>query len=366
MKKEEIRDQLESGHFTEEKFSMPLLEWYDINKREMLWRDRRNPYYTWLSEIMLQQTRIEAAREYFRRFTGELPDIRSLAAVSEERLMKLWEGLGYYNRARNLKKAARILVEKYGGQLPADLDQLLELPGIGPYTAGAIASIAFGIKAPAVDGNVLRVVTRYLRWGADIGRMPVRRKTEQMLLAIMPERPGDFNQAIMELGEVICIPNGAPLCSDCPLRRCCLAREGGCQESYPKRAEKKPRRVERKSILVLEHQERIGIARRPETGLLAGLYEFPSLDGQVTQKELWRVFRERGIQASSVRGLGAAKHIFSHVEWHMRGFFVELEETEGLNLLLPDPAQEIIFTSREELQERYSLPVAFHAFLNQI
>lgn len=345
-----------------EHFSVPLLEWYDNNKREMVWRDRMNPYYTWISEIMLQQTRIEAARDYFVRFVGELPDIRSLAEVPEERLMKLWEGLGYYNRARNLKKAAQIVVEKYSGELPADFDLLLELPGIGPYTAGAIASISYGIKAPAVDGNVLRVVMRYLKCGDDIARMPVRRKVETMLLEVMPERPGDFNQAIMELGEVICIPNGAPLCEKCPLRESCQAKASDCQEEYPKKAEKKPRRMEERTLLIYEWNGKLGISRRPEKGLLAGLYEFPSLPGKLTGKKMKDMLAKWGVTPERVTSMGTAKHIFSHVEWHMRGFYVRIENADSIEKL---PGN-IKFVTREELKNEYTLPVAFHFYLKKI
>lgn len=345
-----------------EHFSLPLLEWYDKNKREMVWRDRMNPYYTWISEIMLQQTRIEAAKDYFVRFVDELPDISSLAEVPEERLMKLWEGLGYYNRARNLKKAAKILVEKYGGELPADLSQLLELPGIGPYTAGAIASIAYGIKAPAVDGNVLRVVMRYLKCGDDISKMPVRRKVEQMLLDAMPERPGDFNQAIMELGEVVCIPNGTPLCEECPLHKNCEAGISGCQEAYPVRAEKKARRIEKRTILIYEHKGKIGISRRPEKGLLAGLYEFPSQEGNMTLKASKEYLQNLEILFKDVRSMGTARHIFSHVEWHMKGIYVMLEEHQELESI---PGN-VIFVTRDELKNKYTLPVAFHYYLKQL
>lgn len=345
-----------------EHFSLPLLAWYDENKRDMVWRDHIDPYYIWLSEIMLQQTRIEAAKEYFIRFTEELPDIESLARTSEDRLMKLWEGLGYYNRARNLQKAAQILVRDYDGKLPADFDALLTLPGIGPYTAGAIASMAFGIKVPAVDGNVLRVVMRYLTCDDDISKMSVRKKVEQQILQIMPERPGDFNQAVMELGEVICIPNGAPLCSQCPLRATCLAKAGGCPEQYPKKTEKKPRRIEQRTIFVFEYEEKIGIQKRPEKGLLAGLYEFPSWEGKLTKKEAGEKLKQFGIKHPRIQSLGTAVHIFSHVEWHMKGFLVKLKTGTDL----PGTAGDIFFVTKAELQETYSLPTAFHYYLKQL
>lgn len=342
-------------------FTEPLLCWYDENKRQMVWRDRMNAYYTWISEIMLQQTRIEAAVDYFVRFTEELPDIESLANVDEERLLKLWEGLGYYNRARNLKKTATILVEQYGGKLPADYEQLLKLPGIGPYTAGAIASIAYGIKVPAVDGNVLRVVMRYLKCNDDIMKMSVRREVEHLLSTVMPERPGDFNQAIMELGEVICIPNGAPLCEKCPLQETCKARQCDCQEEYPKKAKKKPRRVEEKTIVVYELNGKYGIAKRPEKGLLAGLFEFPSFPEKMTRKTVLERVEKMGLEVTKVKSMGPAKHIFSHVEWHMKGYHVTLQTGQSEKLLDP-----VVFVTSEELLHRYTLPVAFHHYLRQL
>ncbi len=345
-----------------EQFSTPLLEWYDKNKREMIWRDHFDPYYIWLSEIMLQQTRIEAVKEYFVRFTEELPDIESLAGVSEERLLKLWEGLGYYNRARNLKKAAKIVVQDYGGKLPADFNKLISLPGIGPYTAGAIASMAFNIKAPAVDGNVLRVVMRYMKCDDDISKISVRKKVERHICSVMPERPGDFNQAIMELGEVICIPNGAPLCEKCPLEETCRARAAGCQEEYPKKAEKKPRRVEKRTIIVWEWESRLGIQKRPEKGLLAGAYEFPSLDGWVTEKGMKEKIEQLGMTGYKISPLGGATHIFSHVEWRMKGYHIILDG----GLEEPGLPRDVVFVTREELDQKYMLPVAFHSYFKRI
>lgn len=341
-----------------DKFVAPLLGWYDENKREMVWRDRENAYYTWISEIMLQQTRIEAAKDYFVRFTKELPDIRSLAEVPEERLLKLWEGLGYYNRAKNLQKTAKILVEEYGAQLPADYEKLLKLPGIGPYTAGAIASIAYGIKVPAVDGNVLRVMMRYQASLEDITKMSVRRRVEKELTEVMPERPGDFNQAIMELGEVICIPNGTPLCENCPLEGSCEARRKGVPEKYPKKIEKKPRKIEKKTILIFEKDGKYGIAKRENKGLLAGLYEFPSLAGHLTKKKLEEELKAQGVKVEKIQSFGEAKHIFSHIEWHMKGYLISLAETSN--------KKELTFVTLDELEDTYSLPTAFRAFREKL
>lgn len=347
------------NHLEKKNFSEPLLKWYDENKREMLWRDKENAYYTWISEIMLQQTRIEAVKEYFVRFTSELPDIEMLAQVEEERLLKLWEGLGYYNRARNLQKAAKILVEEYQGELPADYEKLHALPGIGPYTAGAIASIAYGIPVPAVDGNVLRVVMRFLACDKDISKMSVRKEVENRLREIMPNRPGDFNQGIMELGEVVCIPNGKPICEKCPLREGCLAYARGEVENFPKKAEKKARRVEKRTILVYEYEDHYSIGKRPENGLLAGLYEFPSVEGNLTKKKVEQYLCECGIEVNNIESMGQAKHIFSHVEWHMKGFRVFLASEEQL----PEGLQ---LVTKEDLLERYTLPIAFSSFLKKI
>ncbi len=345
-------------------FAEPLLAWYDENKREMVWRDQGNPYYTWISEIMLQQTRIEAAKEYFVRFTTELPDVESLARVSEERLMKLWEGLGYYSRARNLKKAAELLATEYNGELPKDYEKLLSLPGVGPYTAGAIASIAYGVPVPAVDGNVLRVVMRYLKCDDDISKTSVRKNVEQMLREIMPERPGDFNQAIMELGEVVCIPNGAPLCEQCPLQTGCKARGAGCPEDYPKKAEKKPRRVEKKTLFIYEWDGKYAIEKRPKKGLLAGLYGFPGEEGHYSKNRVEKCLNERGILYRKITPMGEAKHIFSHVEWHMKGYRIELEQTGGDKFIEGVP--ELLFVTKEELENIYTLPIAFRYYRKQI
>ena len=346
----------------QDQFVTPLLAWYDKNKREMVWRDRGNAYYTWISEIMLQQTRIEAAKDYFVRFTEELPDIQSLANVPQERLLKLWEGLGYYNRAKNLQKTAKILVEEYGAELPSDYEKLLALPGIGPYTAGAIASIAYDIKVPAVDGNVLRVTMRYLNCDEDIMKMSVRTKMEKQLRAIMPKDcPGEFNQALMELGEVICIPNGKPLCEECPLSHLCLAHKEGREMELPKKAEKKKRRIEKKTVLVFRQGDRIGIVRRPNQGLLAGMWEFPSKEGHLTMQQVKEYLSETVSCEVTVKRLKSGKHIFSHVEWHMRGYEIILPEGKP-----QDVVHGLLLCDLSEVQEKYPIPVAFHIFLHQI
>ncbi len=340
----------------------PLCLWYDRHKRSMPWRDAPSPYHVWLSEIMLQQTRIEAVKAYYERFIERLPDIEALAQVSGEELLKLWEGLGYYNRTRNLQKAAKVVMERYDGRLPADYDLLLTLPGIGSYTAGAIASIAYGIAAPAVDGNVLRVGMRYLGKKDDISKISVRKKMERSILAVIPrDKPGDFNQAVMELGEVICIPNGAPLCDDCPLAGGCRAKKRGNQAELPVKPEKKGRRREKRTLLILEREGRIGIVRRKPSGLLAGLWEFPSMEGHLSLPDIRRLLKQKEAPSAGIRRLEDGKHIFSHVEWHMRGYHILLSSGEPQDIV-PD----IVWAGKEELEKKYAVPVAFHSFLRQI
>ena len=328
----------------------PLLSWFRKHARVLPWREDPTPYHVWISEIMLQQTRVEAVKDYYRRFLEALPDIRSLAEVPEERLLKLWEGLGYYNRARNLKKAAAIAVSSYGGELPASYEELLLLPGIGSYTAGAIASIAYGIPEPAVDGNVLRVVSR-----EDILKQSVKRQMEELLRAVMPkDEAGSFNQALMEIGAMVCVPNGAPHCGECPLRGLCLARRGGLTEEIPVKTPKKARVIEERTVFAVRRKGQVLLHKRPEKGLLAGLYELPGPPGYL---ELSEALDWLGVEAGQVELMEAlpdAKHIFSHVEWRMRGYYILLREgTE---------TKEGFFADRESARETYALPGAFKAY----
>lgn len=334
-----------------------LVRWYEENGRSLPWRQDKDAYKIWISEIMLQQTRIEAVKPYYARFMEALPDLQALAMVEEERLLKLWEGLGYYSRARNLKKCAVTVMEQYGGQLPADYEALKKLPGIGPYTAGAIASLAYGIAVPAVDGNVLRVLSRVLSNREDISQTAVKKKMEQLLIDGMPkDKPGEFNEGIMELGETVCIPNGRPLCENCPLQTDCLAYREGVQEELPVKAPKKARRVEERTVMILLYEGAglVGLRKRPDTGLLAGLYELPSLDGCLTAGQLETSLAERGLKVVELREAGKARHIFSHVEWDMTGYVVKLNS-------LPDDG-DLLFVAHRELKENYALPTAFRAF----
>lgn len=256
-------------------------------KRSLPWREDATPYHIWVSEIMLQQTRVEAVKRYYARFLEKLPTIEALAECEEEILLKLWEGLGYYNRVKNMQKAAKVIVEKYDGEMPSDYDKILELPGIGSYTAGAIASIAFGVRKPAVDGNVLRVLARQEEWEKDIAKTSTKKEAEYILEEQMPENDvGEFNQSLMELGATVCLPNGMPKCEKCPILNCCKSKKHGTIEQYPKKSGKVKRRIEKKTVLLIQKQEYFAVRKRPDEGLLAGLYEFPNQEGFLSEKEV--------------------------------------------------------------------------------
>lgn len=343
------------------RIAKPLLAWYDSGRRILPWREDPQPYYVWLSEIMLQQTRVEAVKPYFDRFIQHVPDIPTLAGLEEEKLVKLWEGLGYYNRVRNLQKAARMVMEKYAGKMPSDYRQLMELPGIGSYTAGAIASIAYGQAVPAVDGNVLRVLARLRMDGGDILSQKTKSRVEAELEKAMPaDRAGDFNQALMELGAMVCLPNGEPRCGECPWKDFCRARQTGRWREFPKKKPKKARTVEEKTVLVIKDGERAALCKRPGKGLLAGMYGFPMLEGYRTEEEVLAYLRGAGLQALHIQPIGDAKHIFSHKEWHMRGYAVRVDELEpakeGGN------GEEWVFIEKQEARERYPIPSAYAAY----
>ena len=310
----------------------PLLAWYDLNGRDLPWRSVVTPYRTWVSEIMLQQTRVSAVIPYFERFMAELPDAAALATVPEERLLKLWEGLGYYSRARNLQKAAKVIVSDFGGALPQSYHALLSLPGIGEYTAAAIASINFSEPVAAVDGNLLRVAARVSGCGEDIMDAKVRRLFRQKLdAAIDLDRPGAYNQAMMDLGATVCLPNGAPKCEICPARTVCEAYKNGLTEVLPVRAKKKSRRVEERTVLLLFQDGRIALRKRPDTGLLAGLWEYPNLPESLDEAGALLALAQLGLSAKSIAPAGGAKHIFTHIEWDMKGYFAEVSgETDDL------------------------------------
>lgn len=319
---------------------IPLLDWYRENARDLPWRQTRNPYHILLSEVMLQQTRVAAVLGYYRRFLAAAPTVADLAALEEDALLKLWQGLGYYNRARNLQKAARQVMEQYGGAFPDTYEGLLALPGVGEYTAGAVASIAFDRVEAAVDGNVLRVVTRLTADPSDITKAETKRAVAAELKVVMPTAvPGRFNQALMELGATVCLPNGAPRCELCPLAHLCQARAAE-DFSYPRKPPKKARKEEQRPVFLLFYEGRVALRRRPNRGLLAGLYEYPdSLEGVAHEIE---------------ETVGEAVHIFTHKQWHMTAFAARAESE-----VLPEGW---LWADWQDWKQTYSIPSAFAAF----
>lgn len=335
-----------------DRIAAALLPWYDENARPLPWRQNVTPYRVWVSEIMLQQTRIEAARGYFERFMAALPTVGALASASEETVLKLWEGLGYYSRARNLRKAAEIVMERHGGELPSDVKALRALPGIGDYTAGAIASIAFGLPEPAVDGNVLRICARLSCCDDSIGDERVKKAFREELRRQYPKtRCGDFTSAVMELGETVCTP-GTPDCPACPLAKLCAANAAGRQTDLPVMPEKRPRRVQQKTVFLLEHDGRTALRKRPASGLLAGMWEFPNIDGALTREDALEKARAWDCEPLDIAPCGDAVHVFTHLEWHMTGYRISCgKETARFT-----------WASRDEQRETYAVPAAFRAY----
>ena len=326
-----------------------LLEWYEGHKRSLPWREDVTPYRVWVSEIMLQQTRVEAAREYYLRWMRRFPTLSDLAAASEEEVLKYWEGLGYYSRARNLHKAAKIVAENHGGELPRDKKALGALPGIGEYTVGAILSIAFGEKAPAVDGNVLRVISRLRAEPLDLAKGETRTAVADMLAPLMPEgQTSEFTQSLFEIGALICLPNAQPHCDLCPLKGSCEAHAIGRETDFPPRVPKAEKRKENLTVFVLEFDGKYALRKRPDKGLLANLWELPNRAGTLSEEEVTALFD------GEIRPLPAAKHIFTHVLWEMTGYLVSLRAFPA------DPT--LRFLSPEEIAEGYSLPSAFSAY----
>lgn len=347
--------------------TMPLLQWYEANKRELPWRSEPTPYRVWVSEIMLQQTRVEAVKPFFERFTKRLPEISALAECPEDELLKLWEGLGYYNRVRNMQKAAKQVMTEYDGVIPADYEALLLLSGIGNYTAGAIASIAYGIAVPAVDGNVLRILTRVAADDTDIMKASFRNRVEEQLRRYMngpafdAAWAGAYNQALMELGATVCVPNGAPHCNECPWGNVCLARKENRIAELPVKKKAKERRMEKKTVLVIRDGERVAIRKRPSKGLLAGLYELPNTEGHLSQDETLAWVKEMGFAPIRIQKLDNAKHIFSHVEWQMIGYAILVEEQYQKEETKQNE-DEVLFVEAWDSKERYAIPAAFAAY----
>lgn len=333
----------------------PLLEWYDKNARILPWRDNPSPYRVWISEVMLQQTRVDTVIPYFERFLYELPTVKALAEVDDEKLLKLWEGLGYYSRARNLKKAAQQIMRDYNGVFPSDVSELLKLSGVGSYTAGAVASIAFGVKAPAIDGNVLRVITRITAFDGDITEREIKSQIKKWVEAILPEgKAGQFNQSLMELGAIVCIPNGVPKCDECPVRNDCSGHHMGIAEQFPIKEKKAPRKIENKTVFVIVSDDKVALRQRPPKGLLSGLWELPNTDRNLSDNECNTVLNNFHLDVMNITPLKNAKHIFTHIEWHMKGYLIEAK---------PEPDCGFNWAGLTDLTNKYTLPSAFKMYI---
>ena len=336
-----------------EKLPEALLGWYEQNKRQLPWREDRDPYHIWLSEIMLQQTRVEAVKGYYTRFLSAVANIEALAYADDGLLHKLWEGLGYYSRVRNLKKAAQVIVNQYGGVFPQDHKQILSLPGIGLYTAGAICSIAFNQPVPAVDGNVLRLVSRLTNDPTPIDDPVYKKQIQDQLRTIYPEQAGDFTQALMELGATVCGPNRKPDCAACPCKDFCRGYQAGTAESLPVKLPKKPRKQEDKTVFILSCNGAYALQKRGAQGLLAGLWEFPNVSGKLSAQESLGKVEEMGLKPRDIMSQVERKHIFTHIQWKMYGVYVEVAE----------PAGPFVWLTEEEIRKQAALPTAFRQFL---
>ena len=333
-----------------------LLPWYSRCRRDLPWRADTEAYHVWLSEIMLQQTRVEAVKGYYARFLDALPDIAALAACDDDQLHKLWEGLGYYSRVRNLKKAAQVIMDQYGGDFPESHADVLALPGIGEYTAGAICSICFSQPTPAVDGNVLRVYSRLMDDPAPIDLPATKKRVTRELSEIYPEEAGDFTQALMELGATICGPNRKPDCSHCPCSSICLGYQHGSAESLPVKAPKKEKRQEDRTVFIFHCDGRYALEKRPNKGLLAGLWQFPNVVGHLSLNEALEQTARMGLQPKEIRREVIKKHIFTHIQWNMKGYYLDVSDTAG----------NFQWFTEEQINTQAALPTAFRQFWEEI
>ena len=332
-----------------------LLPWYAENKRKLPWRDDRDPYHIWVSEIMLQQTRVEAVKGYYARFLQALPTVEDLAKADDELLHKLWEGLGYYTRVRNLKKAAQTIVEAYG-TFPADHKAIRELSGIGDYTAGAICSIAFDMPTPAVDGNVLRVISRLTDDATPVDRIAYRKQVQWELARIYPKEAGMFTQALMELGATVCGPNRKPDCGNCPCKNFCLGAKRGTAEGLPVKKPKAKRRMEERTVFILSCDGQYAIEKRPSTGLLADLWQFPNVTGKLGVQDCIKAVEQMGLKPKEFHMQVERKHIFTHIEWNMCGVYMSVAETDRVRTWL----------TLDQIKAQAALPTAFRQFIEEI
>ena len=327
-----------------------ILPWFEENHRDLPWRKTNDPYRIWLSEIMLQQTRVEAVKSYYARFLEKLPTVQALADCDEELLAKLWEGLGYYSRMRNLKKAAIVITQQYGGVFPNTYEQVLALPGVGPYTAGAVCSIAFDLKTPAVDGNVLRVYSRLTDDRTPMDKL--KEKAARELAEVYPDKAGDFTQALMELGATICGPDKKPDCEHCPCKDFCLGYERGTAHQLPVRPVKKERKQEDKTVFIIRCGDLYALEKRPAAGLLANLWQFPNTQGHLDAVRAVEALEQKGLAVTDILGQVERKHIFTHIQWNMRGFYVCVREAKG----------NFCWMTAEKITADTALPTAFRQF----
>ncbi|MHB1316154.1 MAG: A/G-specific adenine glycosylase [Christensenellales bacterium] len=339
------------------KKSVPLLmSWYGKNARVLPWRENNEPYRIWVSEIMLQQTRVETVIPYFERFVKELPTVRALAEVPDDKLLKLWEGLGYYRRAINLKKGAQFVLKEFGGKIPNTLEQLKQIQGIGTYTAGAVASIAYGALIPAVDGNVIRVIARILGSRVNFFTDRNKKQLEDLVQKIIPEgKAGDFNQALMELGALVCLPNTPPLCSQCPISALCRGYGQGIAYDLPQRPQKKSRVIEEKTVFLITFNDLIAVRKRNSGSLLAGMWEFPNVNGSLSENEIIEQLRDSGIRYQRICHNGKVKHIFTHIEWHLTVYTIQAQEAPG----------QFQWINMQQLAKEIALPRAFRICLEK-
>jgi len=329
-----------------------LLTWYDRGHRDLPWRQDRDPYHIWLSEIMLQQTRVEAVKGYYQRFLQALPTVADLANADDEQLHKLWEGLGYYSRVRNLKKAALVIMHAHGGVFPREYEAVRALPGIGDYTAGAICSIAFDQPTPAVDGNVLRLISRLTEDDTPIDLPQYKRAVSRALAQVYPRRAGDFTQALMELGATLCGPNRAPECEGCPCRQFCRGALYGSAQKLPVKLPKRGRRVEAMTVLILRCGESYALRKRSDRGLLASLWEFPNVPGKLSLNDAVEQVERFGLKPTQILRQVEKKHIFTHVQWDMSGVYIEVAEAGGT----------FTWLTSGQIDAQTALPTAFRQF----
>ena len=331
-----------------------LLPWYQRNKRDLPWRKDHDPYHVWLSEIMLQQTRVEAVKGYYERFLNAMPTIGDLAKADDDQLHKLWEGLGYYTRVRNLKKAAQVIMSDHCGVFPDDYRKVLALPGIGAYTAGAICSISFNLPTPAVDGNVLRVIARLTCDDTPVDLLAYKKMVTDALSRVYPENAGDFTQALMELGATICGPNRKPICHDCPCKDFCLGHLNGQAEGLPVKSPKRGKRVEELTVFILHCDGLYAFEKRPSKGLLADLWQFPNVPGKMDAQVSMHMLEALGLHPREITRIADKDHIFTHIHWLMRGVYVETKETHD----------RYVWMSPDQIDREVALPTAFRQFWN--